>query len=74
MHILDWEAAIQGRCLFARDDFLSWCKPTQLVSIQEVYLHSIIRDKEGRKMSKSLGNVIDPMDVRSGITLEVMVS
>eukprot|EP00911_Craspedida_sp_UC1_P001454 UC1_evm2s1097 len=35
-----------------------------------VYLHSIVRDKEGRKMSKSLGNVVDPLDVCSGITLE----
>lgn len=37
---------------------------------KEVYLHSIIRDAQGRKMSKSLGNVIDPMDVRNGITLD----
>lgn len=38
----------------------------------EVYLHSIVRDAHGRKMSKSLGNVVDPLDVRSGITLEKM--
>lgn len=37
---------------------------------REVYLHPIIRDAHGRKMSKSLGNVIDPMDVISGVTLE----
>jgi valyl-tRNA synthetase len=40
---------------------------------QEVYLHPIVRDAHGRKMSKSLGNVIDPMDVISGITLEVSI-
>jgi valyl-tRNA synthetase len=38
---------------------------------REVYLHPIVRDAHGRKMSKSLGNVIDPMDVIRGITLEV---
>lgn len=35
-----------------------------------MFLHPIIRDAHGRKMSKSLGNVIDPMDVITGITLE----
>lgn len=35
----------------------------------EVFLHGIVRDSHGRKMSKSLGNVIDPIDVIEGITL-----
>ncbi|XP_041371023.1 valine--tRNA ligase-like [Gigantopelta aegis] len=37
---------------------------------KEVYLHAMVRDAHGRKMSKSLGNVIDPIDVIHGITLE----
>ncbi|KAH8372584.1 hypothetical protein KR009_000143 [Drosophila setifemur] len=37
---------------------------------KEVYLHPMVRDAHGRKMSKSLGNVIDPIDVIRGITLE----
>ncbi|XP_048478655.1 valine--tRNA ligase isoform X1 [Plutella xylostella] len=37
---------------------------------KEVYLHPMVRDAHGRKMSKSLGNVVDPLDVIRGISLE----
>lgn len=40
------------------------------ITCMQVYLHPMIRDAHGRKMSKSLGNVIDPLEVISGVTLE----
>ena len=43
---------------------------TGQLPFKTILLHSIVRDAIGRKMSKSLGNVIDPLDVIEGITLE----
>mmetsp|Transcript_21894 Transcript_21894/g.70740 ORF Transcript_21894/g.70740 Transcript_21894/m.70740 type:complete len:1233 (+) Transcript_21894:79-3777(+) len=43
---------------------------TDTVPFKQVYLHAMVRDAHGRKMSKSLGNVIDPLQVIEGISLE----
>ncbi|ETN78215.1 tRNA ligase class I, partial [Necator americanus] len=43
------------------------------VPFSKVLLHGLVRDSSGRKMSKSLGNVIDPLDVVEGISREKMV-
>ena len=47
-------------------------KLTGKVPFKQVFLHAMVRDAHGRKMSKSLGNVIDPINVIEGISLEAL--
>lgn len=46
---------------------------TDQVPFKEVIFHNIVRDENGEKMSKSKGNVIDPLEIVNGCTLDVIL-
>ena len=62
-----------ARMIMMTMHFLKYPDGSPQVPFHTVYVHGLVRDSQGQKMSKSKGNVLDPIDLIDGIELEPLV-